>query len=144
MAQYVLAHADDLAGKIALSVVSPDKVGETHWTYAQLDRSVRGLAGGLLAQGLVPGDRVLLRLGNTVDFPLAFLGAIAAGLVPVPTSSQLTVPEITKLAAIVTPAVIIADKGISLPLGSAAPAIDTSQLHKLASYAPGPVSIGRS
>jgi acyl-CoA synthetase (AMP-forming)/AMP-acid ligase II len=46
---------------------------------------------------------VLLRLGNTVDFPVAFLGAVAADLVPVPTAAGLTEPEITRLARFVAP-----------------------------------------
>ncbi|MCK8462304.1 acyl--CoA ligase [Aliiroseovarius sp. S1339] len=136
MARYVLAHATDLGDKTALSVVTADGVGETHWTFAQLDRAVRGLAGGLLARGLTPGDRVLLRLGNTVDFPLAFLGAIAAGLVPVPTSSQLTEAEITKMAAMIDPKLIIADQGIALPSGQSAPVLDVETLHQLADHTP--------
>ncbi|MCK0138814.1 class I adenylate-forming enzyme family protein [Aliiroseovarius sp. F47248L] len=142
MARYVLTHAADMGDKIALSVVTPDGTGETHWTYKQLNRAVRGVAGGLLAQGLSPGDRVLLRLGNTVDFPLAFLGAIAAGLVPVPTSSQLTQAEITKMAAMITPRLIIADDGIALPSKSDAPVLEVDALHQLANHTPAPFHMG--
>ncbi|WP_289042262.1 class I adenylate-forming enzyme family protein [uncultured Aliiroseovarius sp.] len=142
MARYVLTHALDLGDKTALSVVTPDGTGETHWTFAQLDRAVRGVAGGLLAQGLAPDDRVLLRLGNTVDFPLAFLGAIAAGLVPVPTSSQLTQAEITKMSAMVAPKLIIADDGIALPADTNAPVLDVDALHALANHAPAPFHMG--
>ncbi len=52
-----------------------------------------GVAAGLLAEGLVPGDRLMLRLPNTSDYALLFLGAISAGLVPIPISSQLTESE---------------------------------------------------
>ena len=41
----------------------------------------RAKASELLAQVLSPGDRVLLRLGNRPDFPVAYLAAIAVGLV---------------------------------------------------------------
>ncbi|WP_091432272.1 class I adenylate-forming enzyme family protein [Aliiroseovarius sediminilitoris] len=142
MARYVLTHAADLGDKTALSVVTPHGTDETHWTFRQLDRAVRGLAGGLLAQGLAPGDRVLLRLGNTVDFPISFLGAIAAGLVPVPTSSQLTQAEITKMSAMVAPNLIIADDGIALPADTNAPVLDVDGLHGLADYAPAPFHMG--
>ena len=57
----------------------------------------------------------MLRLGNGPEFPIAFLGAIAAGLVPVPTSAQLTEAEITKLAADLDPAAVVAGDGIALP-----------------------------
>ncbi|MDE9448945.1 acyl--CoA ligase [Aliiroseovarius sp. Z3] len=142
MARYVLTHAADLGDKTALSVVTPVGTGETHWTYGQLDRAVRGVAGGLLAQGLTPGDRVLLRLGNTVDFPLAFLGAIAAGLVPVPTSSQLTEAEITKMAAMISPRMIIAGNEIALPSGTDAPVLDVRALHMLSEHTPAPFHMG--
>ena len=39
---------------------------------------------------------MLMRLGNSVDFPVAYLGAIAAGLVPVPTSAELTFAAILR------------------------------------------------
>ena len=63
------------------------------WTYAELDRAVRSAGAGLLAEGLVPGDRLMLRLPNTSDYALLFLGAISAGLVPIPISPQLTESE---------------------------------------------------
>ena len=66
-----------------------------------------------LALGFRAGDRVLMRLGNTVDFPLVYLGAIAAGLVPVPTSSQLTEGEVARIAADIHPALIVAAPGVA-------------------------------
>ncbi len=98
LAAYVLQHADDLPDKIALAVLGQS--GSERWSYAKLKSAVLGVGSGLLAEGLNPGDRVLLRLGNSVDYPLAYLGAIAAGIVPVPTSSQLTEPEVRKIADI--------------------------------------------
>ncbi|WP_298558086.1 class I adenylate-forming enzyme family protein [uncultured Aliiroseovarius sp.] len=129
MAEYVLQHAERLNDKTALEIVTTCDAPNTHWTYAQLERAVRGVATGLLNQGLQPGERVLLRLGNTVDFPLGFLGAIAAGLVPIPSSSQLTTSEITRMADLVAPALIIADPGIALPDPAQCNMIDTETLH---------------
>jgi acyl-coenzyme A synthetase/AMP-(fatty) acid ligase len=113
LAAHVLARAPELAEKSALQILRPS--GAERWSYARLEAAVRGAGTGFLAAGLVPGDRVLLRLGNTPEFPVAYLGAIAAGLVPVPTSSQLTAAEITKMAAQITPAAIVAGEGIALP-----------------------------
>ncbi|MFV1492141.1 class I adenylate-forming enzyme family protein [Phaeobacter sp. JH18-32] len=79
------------------------------WTYGNLRAAVRGTGTGLLAQGLKPGDRVLLRLGNTPIFPIAYLGAIAVGLVPVPTSSQLTEPEVARIIDDLSPAAVLRD-----------------------------------
>ena len=89
--------------------------GAERWSYARLIAAVRGAGTGLRDAGLKPGARVLLRLGNTAEFPVAFLGAIAAGLVPVPTSSQLTRAEITRMAADLDPAAVIAGAGVALP-----------------------------
>lgn len=113
LAAHALAAALRLPDKIALQVIGPR--GAERWSYARLTRAVRGCGTGLLAQGLVPGDRVLMRLGNTPVFPILYLGAIAAGLVPVPTAAALTAPEATKLAARIAPALIAADEGIALP-----------------------------
>lgn len=124
MAAHVLAHAGRLADKSAMQILRP--TGAERWSYARLEAAVRGTGTGLLRAGLQPGDRVLLRLGNTPEFPVAYLGAIAAGLVPVPTSSQLTAAEIGKMAAQVDPALVIAGDGIALPEGI--PAISEESL----------------
>jgi acyl-coenzyme A synthetase/AMP-(fatty) acid ligase len=110
MAAYVLARGTLHPDKIALSVL-----GERDWTYGDLIAAVRGTATGLLAQGLRPGDRVLMRLGNTVDFPLAYLGALAAGLVPVPTASALTAHEVAPMIATLNPALILRDPDVACP-----------------------------
>ncbi len=140
MAAHVLTHAGDMGDKVALSILGGHG-GDEHWTYARLDRAVRGIAGGLLARGGLtpPGAHVLMRLGNNVDFPLAFLGCIAAGLVPVPTSSQLTTPEITKMAAVLDPALIIAGEGIALPDPPLpCETLTSTELHAMADHAPAP------
>ncbi|MBW6506847.1 MAG: acyl--CoA ligase [Rhodobacteraceae bacterium] len=113
MAAHVLARAPELGAKSALMILTATEA--ERWSYARLEEAVRGAAAGMLALGLEPGARVLLRLGNTPEFAVAFLGAIAAGLVPVPTSSQLTAPEITRLARDLGPALVVAGEGIALP-----------------------------
>ena len=112
MAAHVMAHADRLADKIALQVVG-DKP-ET-FTYGQLQSAIRGTATGLLEQGLSPGDRLLMQLGNTPEFPITYLGAITAGIIPVPVSVQLTKPELRKISETIKPAMtIIAKTGLNL------------------------------
>lgn len=113
LAAHVLARAPRLPDKIALAVLSPTR--SDRWSYARLEDRVLRTASGLLALGLSPGDRVLLRLGNRPDFPVAYLAAIAVGLVPVPTSAQLTGPEISRLAPEIAPSLILAHEGIALP-----------------------------
>ena len=97
MARYCIGRAAaEHPDKTALIVVSdanaPIESAE-RWTYRALDAAVRSIGAGLLARGLKRGDRVLVRLPNGSDYALAFFGAITAGLVPVPSSPQLTEGE---------------------------------------------------
>lgn len=112
--------------RMALQIISPK--GAERWSYARLMAAVRGCGTGFLAQGLQPGDRVLLRLGNEVAFPVAFLGAIAAGLVPVPTSAALTGAEISRMAGVVAPALIVAGDGVELPDPLPCPVVTAGQV----------------
>jgi acyl-coenzyme A synthetase/AMP-(fatty) acid ligase len=112
LAGHVLARAAGLQ-KPALVLLSHER--EDSLGYADLLCLTQGCAAALLARGLQPGERILLRLGNTLAFPILYLGAIWAGLVPVPTAVGLTRPEITRLAAILDPSLIAAEPGIPLP-----------------------------
>lgn len=129
MAEHVLGHADRLADKIALAVISP--AGADRWSYAKLAAAVRGTGTGLLQSGLRPGDIVLMRLGNTVEFPIAYLAAIAVGIVPVPTSSQLTAHEVSKMLDGLNPAAILRDKGVPCPDDPGIPVIETDALEAM-------------
>lgn len=133
LAAHVLARAGSLAGKPALQVLRLQ--GAECWSYGRLEAAVRGCGTGLRARGLRPGDRVLLRLGNSAAFPVAFLGAIAAGLVPVPTSSALTAGEVSRLAARIAPALVVGEAGVTLP-DHPAPVLDAAELLAMADLPP--------
>lgn len=97
MARYCIGEAARTRGDhVALVVVhdadAPVDDAE-RWTYAELDDAVRAVAAGLLRDGVAPGDRVMLRMGNTSDYALLFFGAIAAGIVALPSSAMLTAGE---------------------------------------------------
>ncbi|ACL56369.1 class I adenylate-forming enzyme family protein [Methylobacterium nodulans] len=68
-------------------------------TYGEVDRAVRGVAAGLLALGLAPGSRVMIRMGNDADYAIVYFAALAAGLVAQPSSPQLTPAEAAFLMA---------------------------------------------
>lgn len=53
-------------------------------TWKQLGDRVRGIAGGLIALGVEPGDRVALMSGTTLDWTLADLAILSVGGVTVP------------------------------------------------------------
>ena len=58
-------------------------------TYAQLAEASARVAGGLRAAGIQPEQRLAMLMLDTVDFPAVFLGAIRAGVVPVPVNTLL-------------------------------------------------------
>ena len=113
LTEHVLSQADRLSDKIALAIVKP--TGAQRWSYGKLEQAVLGSAAGLLRHGLKPGDRLLMRVGNTVEFPVAYLAAIAVGIVPIPTSSQLTEPEVQVLIDMTAPAAVLHDGETACP-----------------------------
>ena len=103
------------ADRLGLVVVHDADGGveaEERWTFGDLDDAVCRVAAGLLARGLVPGDRVLLRLGNSSEAALVFFGAIAAGLVAVPTSTLLSPDEVAAIAGDCRPALVVSAAGM--------------------------------
>ena len=133
LAEHVLRAGQETPDKLAMSVIGLGRADR--WSFARLRQAVLGTATGLRRAGLNPGDRLLLRLGNTPAFPVGYLGAIAAGILPVPTSAMLTVPEITRIAAAIRPAAIAAGPGIALP-DHPAPVIDAGTLAGFAALDP--------
>ncbi len=140
LAAHALRRAGELADKNALQILRP--TGAERWSYGRLEAAVRGCATGLLARGLQPGQRVLIRLGNTVEFPILFLGAITAGLIPIPTSAALTGAEITKLAALCQPALIVAAAGIALPDPLPCPVLSAVELRAMEGLPPADYVLG--
>ena len=61
--------------------------------YGELDDRARRMAAGLRALGLRREERVLLLMHDGVDWPVAFLGAIYAGIVPVAVNTLLTADD---------------------------------------------------
>jgi 4-hydroxybenzoate-CoA ligase len=59
-------------------------------TYGELAVETRRFASALTAAGIGRERRVALLLHDTVDFPIAFWGALRAGIVPVPINTLLT------------------------------------------------------
>ncbi len=70
------------------------EVGGPRLTYSQLWERAARVAGGLAADGVERGDRVAIRLGNGVDWCLAYFGTLMAGAVVVPVNTRFTGPEV--------------------------------------------------
>ncbi len=59
-------------------------------SYAELERRAHAFAAGLRCQGVQRESRLFLCLHDTVDWPVAFLGSLLAGVVPVAVNTLLT------------------------------------------------------
>ena len=72
--------------------------GDFSWTYAQLQDKSHRIAQVLTQDmGLVAGNRILLRGGNSPMMAACFLGALHAGLVVVPTMPLLRAGELAQI-----------------------------------------------
>ena len=140
LAAYVLERASTLGGKIALAVIDPDSA--EHWSYGRLEAAVLGTARGFLDAGLRPGDRLLMRLGDSVEFPICYLAALAADIIPVPTSSLLTAPEIGQIARDITPGLIVAEEDIALPMDPPCPVLTANAMRAMYALPPAPYAMG--
>jgi len=82
---------------VDLNASRPDKVAfvddEARLTYGELAGRVRRLAAGLRVRGVKREERVLILVHDTVDWPVAFLGAMWAGAVPVAVNTLLTADD---------------------------------------------------
>ena len=104
-----------------LTTSRPHEVAITGWTgafgdpsferltYRQAAAVVEQVANGLLAAGLVRGDRVLLVCENSVEAYVTKLGAARAGLVSVPLNPSMAPDVVAQLIALVEPRFVVVD-----------------------------------
>jgi acetyl-CoA synthetase len=78
-------------------IVEDDELGTSAITYRELADRTDRFAQLLREIGVAAGDRVLVRLPNSIDYPTAFLGTIKRGAIAVPTSTLLTTEELRYL-----------------------------------------------
>ncbi|HEX6148812.1 class I adenylate-forming enzyme family protein [Nocardioides sp.] len=90
----------------------PDAValvaGARRLTWAELEELVARVATGIGGAGVVAGQRVLVALGNRVEFVTAYLGTLRAQAVSVPVNPTSTPHELARM---------IADSGARLAIG---------------------------
>ena len=91
------AHLGTPAETRVAMIVEDDALGTSSATYAELARDTSRFAQLLRNLGIARGDRVLVRLPNSIAYPTAFLGAMKRGAIAVPTSTLLTAEEVRYL-----------------------------------------------
>lgn len=99
LAHYVVGRsAARLPAKTALIVCdTPGGRPREVWSYQEIEDEILRAGQALLDLGLTPGDRLVIQLPNTSLYAASFFGAIAVGLIPIPTSDQLTSREVRYL-----------------------------------------------
>jgi benzoate-CoA ligase family protein len=63
------------------------------WTYGQLAERIERFGAVLRSLGVRREERIVLALLDTIDWPTAFLGAIKAGVIPIPVNTLMTAED---------------------------------------------------
>jgi long-chain acyl-CoA synthetase len=78
-------------------------------TWSQVDTAVNAEAGRLVRLGLRPGDRVAIMLPTGIRFCVALFGAVRAGGIAVPVSTETPAIELTRLLKHCSPKFFVGD-----------------------------------
>jgi acyl-coenzyme A synthetase/AMP-(fatty) acid ligase len=101
-ARHDVALAERIAFKTAQGPVSN----------AEFQRTVFAIVAGLAHLGVKPGDKILLRMTNSVEFAAAFLAVIWAGAIPVLQNSQLGRSELEHIVALSDPTMFLLSENL--------------------------------
>lgn len=104
------AHLGKPAADNIAMIVEDDILGTSQITFAGLAERTSRFGQVLHDLGVGVGERVLVRLPNSLDYPTAFLGAMKRGAIAVPTSTLLTAEEVAYLAQDSGASVLVTDK----------------------------------
>ena len=96
-------------GKQTAMIVEDDQLGSSNITYDELAAKTNQFSEIIKNLKLEKQSRVLVRLPNCLHYPIAFLGAMKAGCIAVPTSTLLTATEVIYLAKDSEAAVLVTD-----------------------------------
>lgn len=104
------AHLNTAIAEHIAMIVEDDTLGTSQATFAELAKYTDQFAHLLQSLAVATGERVLIRLPNSLDYPIAFLGAMKSGAIAVPTSTLLTAEEVAYLAKDSGASVLVTDK----------------------------------
>lgn len=125
VSQLLAAAADESPDRLAVV-----EAGGRSLTWRQLEDEVASVATGLGAVGVVVGHRVMIALGNRLEFVIAYLGALRAQAIAVPVNPRSTADELGRMVEDSRPRLLVADpealaaaRAAVAALGDAAPPV---------------------
>ncbi len=82
--------------------LSPDKLAlkneDTLITYGKLEQTINKITNAFIDKGVKQGDRILLQVGNKLEFVYCFFAAIKSGAIVVPVNPAYTASEVSFIA----------------------------------------------
>ena len=104
------AHLDTPVESRTAMIVEDDTNGTSALSYRELAERSNQFAQILRKHAIRAGDRVLVRLPNSLEYPIAFFGTMKVGAIAVPTSTLLTAEEVHYLVNDSGAKVLVLDK----------------------------------
>ncbi len=129
----------NLRGDRANKIAYIDDVGS--YAYRELADRAGRFANSLKRLGVAPEQRILLALHDGIDFPVAFLGAIQAGVVPVCVNTLLTTQDYDYMLQDSRARVLIVSEAL-LPVF--APILEKGLPHLRHCVVPGTADVGQT
>jgi long-chain acyl-CoA synthetase len=87
------------------------EAGGRSLTWSELEDEVARIATGLGAMGIVAGQRVMITMGNRIEFVTSYLGVLRAQVVAVPVNPRAVVGELARMIADSGSRIVICDAG---------------------------------
>src|SRR4051812_25932459 len=97
-------------------------------TYTGLEIATRQFAGALQTAEIGRERRIVLLLQDTIDFPIAFWGALRAGVVPVPINTLLTPETVAYILKDCRTNAVVISSGVAASL---APTLDAAHIQHI-------------
>ncbi|MEN4921272.1 benzoate-CoA ligase family protein [Achromobacter spanius] len=138
-----LNFASHLAALNAARAAKPAYIDDTRQvTYGELAERVARMAGALRGLGVRREERILLLMHDSADWPVVFLGALHAGVVPVAVNTLLTPDDYAYIIAHSRVRAVFTS-GALLPVVQAALALAAADVeHMVVSQPAGPLPAG--
>lgn len=115
------------------AIIEADTAGDDTVTYGELDRRSANLAATLVERGLAHGDRVAIKLSQSIDMAVAVLATIRAGGVVVPLSNVLARSGLEHRLADAAPSLIVAADGDAIfEVDTDAEHLEVSEVRRIA------------